>query len=361
MYKVIIIDDEDLFINSLINKIAWPEYNLIVAGQAANGELALDLIDSVNPDIIICDIKMPVMDGLTLLKNIQNIDNTKFIILSGYNDFEFTRQAIKYGAFDYILKPVKEEEFIGVLMRAVDSLNSRIAIRNSDITICIELRKMLVERYESLFIHFTETRDTFNINKYIDDFYTELESISHPEVFSRSFTEFIILANKICEMFKLDSNSILSNYPTEIFVHNATAQKDLLAKRIKSIFKEIIDQLICSKNSEGKKTVKEVLEYIEKNYNQRISLCNISQKYYINPSYFSQLFKNITNENFSTYLIKYRIEKAKELLTIGSLRIYQVAEMVGYDNEKHFSILFKKYTGKSPSEYNKNDNNNSNG
>lgn len=103
----------------------------------------------------------------------------------------------------------------------------------------------------------------------------------------------------------------------------------------------------------GKKYVYNVISDIEKNYFGKISLELISKKYYINPSYFSQLFKSVTNETFSNYVIKYRIQKAKELMKIGGLKIYQIAEMVGYEDEKHFSQLFKKNTGISPSEYQK--------
>ena len=127
----------------------------------------------------------------------------------------------------------------------------------------------------------------------------------------------------------------------------------MVVQRIKEIFKAIIDDLAYQKNVDRKKIVYNVISDIEKNYFGKISLELISKKYYINPSYFSQLFKSVTNETFSNYVIKYRIQKAKELMKIGGLKIYQIAEIVGYEDEKHFSQLFKKNTGVSPSEYQK--------
>lgn len=349
MYKVIIVDDEELFRKNLIRKINWEAYGLQFAGEARDGLEALPLIDEVNPYIIFCDIKMPNMDGISLLKQITNIQSIKFIILSGYNDFEFTRQAVKYGAFDYILKPINDDEISGVLLRAVESLDNSLKKQNSNLLHQVELRQKMVERYESLIIHFTESRDISSIVKYIDDFYDNLED--NPDAYNNSYVEFVILANKICAIFKLDAERIIKKFNSETNFFYSNSHKQLLASKVKQIFKEIVEELICSKNTNGRKIVYEVIDYIAGNYNQKLSLEIISKRYFINPAYFSQLFKSVTNENFSTYLIKKRVEKAKELLKAGNFKVHQVANMVGYEDEKHFSQIFKKYAGASPTDY----------
>lgn len=351
MYKLVIIDDESLFRKNMIKKINWHSCNISVVGEADNGQEGFNLIKSLNPDIVICDIKMPVWDGLTVLKNLKNIGNMRFIILSGYNDFEFTKKAIRYGAFDYILKPVKEEELTGVLMRAVSSLNTDIKKQNNKIKYDIQVRKKMVDRYESLFIHFTESREITSICKYIDIFYEELDAVHHPQVYNATLMEFILLADKICDMFKLDYDCIFNKYKLDSLLNDDNKGNHALPQIVKKIFTEIISQLISTKNCEGKKIVFEVIQYIETDYSEKITLETISKRYFINPSYFSQLFKSIVKENFSTYLMKKRIEKAKELLYIGNLKIYQVSHMVGYDDDKYFSQIFKKHTGVSPSNY----------
>jgi two-component system, response regulator YesN len=351
MYKVIIVDDEELFRKNLIKKTDWEGYNLKVSGEARDGVEALSLISLVEPDIIICDIKMPVIDGISLLKQLPKARNVKFIILSGYNDFEFTHQAVKYGAFDYVLKPVNEEEIAGVLIRAVESLDSSIAKNNSNLMLNIKLRNKMVESYESLIIHFAESRDITSINRCIDNFYDSLDIEYCPEAYYRLYTEFVILAGKICSMFKLDTRKIIEQFNTQTDFYYSCSQKPLAANKVKDMFSKVVDELICSKNSEGKKIVNEVIEYINVYYNQKLSLEIIAKRYFINPSYFSQLFKSITNENFSTYLINRRISKAKELLSANIFKIYQIANMVGYEDEKHFSQIFKKYVGVSPVDF----------
>ncbi len=353
MYKMILIDDDEFFRKNLIRKTDWSSLNLFIAGEAGNGRDALALIQRLRPEIVVCDIKMPVMDGITVLKKLEGTRGMKFIILSGFNDFTFTREAIQHGAFDYILKPVKSEEIVGVLIRACESLSKEKSTQNNHLMHSIVMRKKMVEQYESLLIHLAESRDIQSICAYINDFYEGIDENAHADVYQSSYTEFAVLANKMCEIFKLDPGFILKK--TVANLHRfGTDGKHIVRDVVKQMFQEVIDQLICSKNTEGKKVISEALEFINQNYHQKLSLEIMSKKYFINSAYFSQLFKSITNENFSTYLTRKRIEKSKELLTLKSLKIHQVAEMVGYTDEKYFSQIFKKHTGIPPSEYIKN-------
>ncbi len=348
MFKVIIVDDEDIFRRNLINKIQWGDLNCSLAGQASNGIEALSLIESSSPDIILCDIKMPLMDGLEVLMSLKKNLNIKFIILSGFNDFEFTRTAIKYGAFDYILKPIKQEELTGVLLRAIEDLESTSMAVSHNMSLSIQIREQLLKKYESLLIHFVESKDLTNIYKYIDEFYSELGTVSTPEVYMNTFKEFVFLASKICDIFMLDKNFINDNFSSSALIYKTPQQRDAIIYCVKSIFKRIIEELICQNNSDGKRIVNDIMSYVEKHYNTKITLESISRQYHINPSYFSQIFKKVTSVTFSAYLINIRINRAKDLLSNTDLKIYQVSEMVGYEDEKHFSQLFKKYTGQSP-------------
>ncbi len=350
MYKVVLTDDDEFFRKNLIQKTDWNSLNLSVAGEAGNGREALALIWSVRPEIVICDIKMPVMDGITVLKNVDRMLGMKFIILSGFNDFEFTREAIKHGAFDYILKPVQSEEMAGVLIRACDSLSREKNQQNKHLMTSIAIRKKMVDRYESLLIHYTESRDIRSICNCIDDFYEGFDENVHPDAYQSSYTEFVVLASKICEIIRLDADFILIQ--TEDNPQRSGAdRKQAVREKVKQLFRELIDRLICSKNTEGRKVISDALDYIDRNYHQKLSLEMMSKRYFINPAYFCQLFKSVTNENFSAYLTRKRIEKSQELLALKSLKIHQVAEMVGYADEKYFSQVFKRYTGLSPSEY----------
>jgi len=108
-------------------------------------------------------------------------------------------------------------------------------------------------------------------------------------------------------------------------------------------------------NLQGKKShalIDRVIgDFIEKCYHQNITLEEIAAKIHVNRNYLSQLFKKITGEPFVTYFNKYRIEKAKELLSTGQYMVYEISEMVGFQNSTYFSQVFKSITGISPSEY----------
>lgn len=121
MFKVIIVDDEEEVRKGIIKKIDWPKYNFEVIGEAENGREAVDLMEETIPDVVITDITMPLMDGLELSSLIQELFPTvKTVILTGFNDFKFAQQAIKYGVVDYLLKPVHPSD-IGILMKKLQT------------------------------------------------------------------------------------------------------------------------------------------------------------------------------------------------------------------------------------------------
>lgn len=107
LYKILLVDDEEEIRRGIIRRIKWEELGFTVGGEAENGVEALDLMDKVAPDLVITDIKMPFMDGIKLAENIHyRYPNTRVIILSGFDDFEYAREAMKLGVMRYILKPI---------------------------------------------------------------------------------------------------------------------------------------------------------------------------------------------------------------------------------------------------------------
>lgn len=126
MFKVLIIDDEPIIRKGIRNIINWENFGCEVCGEADNGLEGRELIVKYKPEIVITDIKMPEVDGLSMLSEIrETIPDSKIIILTGYRDFDYAREAVKYGAFDYLLKPTKIEELNAVISRAVKELRFR--------------------------------------------------------------------------------------------------------------------------------------------------------------------------------------------------------------------------------------------
>lgn len=124
MYKIIVVDDEIATIDHICNIISMkcPEFQ--VTGVAENGREALSLMEKETPDILITDMRMPIMDGAALLKKIkEKYANVFLVVISGYQDFEYAKVAIKYGVCDYLLKPIKPSSLQDLLISLRSKLN----------------------------------------------------------------------------------------------------------------------------------------------------------------------------------------------------------------------------------------------
>lgn len=120
MIKLLVVDDEIWIRERISKEIPWESVQAEVVGTAEDGQEALEMAEELEPDIIITDIRMPGFDGIELLRELRKKSlDIKVILLSGYNDFSYAKEAIKYGAFDYILKPAEDQELLNVVNRCV--------------------------------------------------------------------------------------------------------------------------------------------------------------------------------------------------------------------------------------------------
>lgn len=127
LYRIMLVDDEEEVRKSIIKKIDWESIGFVVVGDAENGEDALEKLDFLDPDVIMTDIRMPYMDGLTLAEKIHNrYPSKKIILFSGFDDFEYAKEAITLGVSEYILKPVNVEELTNILKNVKDKLDIEI-------------------------------------------------------------------------------------------------------------------------------------------------------------------------------------------------------------------------------------------
>ncbi len=111
MYKVLIVDDEYSIREGLTHLIRWGNLGFSICGSAGDGNTALEIIEAERPHLVLLDVKMPVMDGITLMDTLKKKDiHCKIIVISGYSEFEYARKALEIGAKTYMLKPVRAEE-----------------------------------------------------------------------------------------------------------------------------------------------------------------------------------------------------------------------------------------------------------
>ncbi len=117
-YTVIVAEDEELLLNNLVSKVRKADPDFEVIGKAQTGSQAYELVEELNPDVLITDIRMPVMDGIALLTEVRKqFPLVKFIITSGFSDFEYAKKAISLKVSDYLLKPVDSEELKAALLK----------------------------------------------------------------------------------------------------------------------------------------------------------------------------------------------------------------------------------------------------
>jgi DNA-binding response regulator len=125
MYNLLICDDENYILETLTNNFDWEKYGISVKGTAVNGQAALNKFQTEHYDIALLDIKMPIMSGMELAKEMRKSDKkVQIIFLTSLSDFEYARQAIQVNACAYILKPFVKDDIIRAVQTALDNLAS---------------------------------------------------------------------------------------------------------------------------------------------------------------------------------------------------------------------------------------------
>lgn len=142
MYKIMLVDDESQVREAIIEMIPWNDHGFTVVGQAANGRDALEILDTVNPDVIITDIKMPIMDGMELIRAVRESQPLiKIVILSGFGEFEYAKDAISLNVIEYLLKPIS----VNGMIQTLDSIREKLDRENEDRLNVEEMRKVYEE------------------------------------------------------------------------------------------------------------------------------------------------------------------------------------------------------------------------
>lgn len=247
MYKVIIIDDEDIIVEGLKKVVNWAKYDCGVVAAASDAKSGARAIRENDPDILFTDIKMPNMDGLTMLAGLKGeFPDMQIAVLTGYRDFEYATRAIHIGVTRFLLKPSKMNELEEALQVMTENLRKQ--------------RKGTPESKEKP----AELQETNAANNFI---------------------------------------------------------------------------------------VRGALNYIELHYAEKVTLTELAEKAYVSQWYLSKLLNKYTNKSFCDLLNETRIKKAEELLRNPSLKIYEISDVLGFNDVNHFSRVFKKIRQMSPNEY----------
>ncbi|TYP79018.1 response regulator [Paenibacillus methanolicus] len=522
-YKVVIADDEPLILRSLRAAIPWPELGLAIVGEARNGEEALQIAREHAPHLVISDIRMPTLDGISMMKQAMESGmetEPLFIFISGYGEFEYARDALRQGAFDYLLKPIDHEELTGMIARAVEKLdrqrhsrleNERLLHSVQSLSM-LARERMLAELIEGTprpltQLHWLESSEldqpyymvvvqldpkvnayrgwspderqlwAFAVRNIIEEWsgrygglvvfpfhggewvllfpdasaeakreigaeltqvvgvYAKLschvgisgtvsgldrlsgayeaatlalnrkffaesrrvfleeelpghaaEPVQYPKALESKLAQCAQLldVNGFSEgleelrdyfgrsaLTKAQVSGVMAGIAAALyrrFEHapppDGATLHELLIRlqeaqtpdewigQLKQAFEERMKAGLAKPSKEdGQSMIERAIRYMEARFANDLGIEEVSQIAELSTSQFCAMFKSVTGYTFLEYLTHYRMEKAKYILRHTEVKVYQIAPLVGYQDPKYFTQVFKRTTGLTPSEY----------
>ncbi len=357
-YKVVIIDDEPWTRDVIKSLVPWETLALEVAGEASDGEYGLELIEQLQPDIILTDVHMPHISGIDLVSHLRKKgNNAKVIIISGYDDFVYIRSALKLDVADYLLKPIKPEELNDQLQRCITLLNEENREKaetgeyidgflNAPWT--DEYFALRSSAYECLFsADAPMIRQKFKqIRQLIENH--EKENISRGAIIG-IYYGLIGWLQRFISSSGYSPSEVFENQNTSFVFSRGCTLGDMLdfACELYCRASQSVQELIKARNRLDIHLVK---TFIQENFATGITLKETATRFFVSKEYLSKLFKESTGEGFSEYVTALRMNKAKNLITEYKVPLKEVGAMVGYLDQAHFYKAFKRFFRKTPGE-----------
>ena len=386
-FQILIVDDELMVRSAVRNLIDWESINCRVAGEAANGKEALEILRN-NPSIhlVLLDIFMPRMGGLELMEHIRELERPPLVLILSANDhFNSVRQAFKLGAVNYILKseldeksllaevrktlekveyfeisPEEEadEEETGMFELLVEDL---LTLRHYELTLQLLANRVKLLPLPCRLALFWFPQEAMHNKLSNLLYYRGKEYISHYaqgyfQLLSGDRAVFFIpwLPGEVSEEDTIDS---FCRDFQEILRISFNINPDYAYGSICTTLKDLSSQyqLLAERRGGESRIVRRAKRYIREQYaNPELSLEEVSRHVEVSRTHLSALFSKESGVTFSYFLMRTRIEEAKKLLEESCCRIYEVSDKVGYPNVEHFSRLFKKVTGVTPGNWKSN-------
>lgn len=365
MKRVFLVDDEIVIRENMRTCIDWGKEGFEYCGDAPDGELALPLIEKLKPDILITDIRMPFMNGLELSAIVRRMQpNIKIIILSGHDEFEYARQAIRIGVEEYCLKPFSAEDIIR-LLRIISAKEKagetganvraswtaggadRTALFGDEPLVPCHLdRAGFIE-----FLKVGSPAQREQIRRYAQD----LEKAD----WETSLYGCFLLHDLTVSVFK-EAEALYGGQvrPDERLPEMRTRISAIRTwEEACAYLNELADLFWHWRSVAGGRysvLIARVKQYVQEHYgDDGLSLNDAARHVNVSPSHLSKVFSQETGMTFIEYLMETRIRKAMELLLSTKAKSYEIAWRVGYQDSHYFSNVFKRMTGMTIREFRK--------
>ncbi len=396
MITMLLVEDESFERKSLANCVDWELIGVKIIGEAVNGSQGIDKTLELKPDIVLTDVKMPVMNGIEMSRQIRRTaPEVKILFLSSYDDFEYAKQAIDLNISAYLMKPVDEEELLRVVKKVADEINTKrlerqlLLKKQDNMSASLGLaRQALVSR--ALGGMHVEEADARNLGlEWLflpNQTFVITLCLYEPGLLGAIDAKLEVL-NSRCQRIWTRTVSICTNAghlvtlcaPLEDDSHTVSAavqralrdffeEQGAAGVRIESASGENLAELYAvllgrgfhhapflprsDKPKQNKEQLVAAIEQIiAQQYHSPLTLESIARMLHFTPNYVGSVFKSVTKLSVNRYLLQTRLEKAKELLRTGSLPLGDVAEQCGFGSNTYFHSSFKKEIGMTPSEY----------
>ncbi|MGC5774181.1 response regulator [Paenibacillus pabuli] len=393
-YRVLIADDEPIIREGVRDSIDWTALGMEVAGEAEDGEEALELAVDLCVDIVLVDMNMPFLNGIDLIRGLQDhCPNCRCLIVSGHDEFAYAQEAVRLGVEDYILKPVQSEQLYAALARlrqrmdeehkrtayvrqAADQIERNIPLLRQ--RFCLDWLegqiggKGLIEQLAFLRLPSdppvqigivrwpaAEARQTIMRENDRQLFLFATENIvaellgDLPYVLFRDSNGLI----GIC-LWQATSEDLESSIEQTVIsclniaVHAHMEMHTGTVEEAPNTYRECRELVYGEVRLSP--LVRRARQLIQAEYADRnLTLDTLASRLQVSPVYLSRVLKKELDDSFVTLVTLARIRKAVQLLDSTALPMHQIAEQVGYDTQHYFSTAFKKTMGMSPAQYRK--------
>lgn len=400
IYSVVIVDDELAARKTLEKYITDFCDDFEIAGIFNDGDEAIEFFENNSADVVLTDVRMPNISGIELAKYIyENNINTKVAIISGYSEFRYAQEAMKYGVVYYQLKVVNVKDFIEMMdkLREILKNEKKLSAEEQKMNCAVffydlfgkffenenvvlkEYRKLnLKTPYEDAVCEILELRinefelflekewrygadmfeDTIvNLIKILSESEFVISIKSHEEKFT-----FIILHGEIPNETEIDN--IIYELNNVFGLESVVTERRFI--KLENVFSDNSFDLFNKEEKKRIKASKEIEEmefsqeqivhkinrYIEENFGKNLTRSNIAEQLYLNEDYLGRIYKNATGKTIVEYLLEVRMTNAKKFIKQG-VSIGNICEKIGYSDERNFRRAFRKYTGLSVTEFKK--------
>ncbi len=347
MYKLVVIDDEFIVVEGIKAMIARMKLGFEVAGFAYDGIKALEVVRETKPDIVITDIRIPGLDGLSLIEEAKEfLPNTAFIVISGYTEFEYARRALTLGVKGYIDKPITMEKITGILASIEKEFEGqKQAIKEEQEK---QTLKQALNKHMDQLIHGIIKESADIVKEEAENVLGDLQNQNNnmDEYKNECYKFLCVSLGVFLEQKKQYERETLISYKDI----EELASFEEINRYVRDIILKITERLEGSKSGSGHRIINQLLDYIKQHYNKDIGLNELADMVNMNPAYLSVLFKDEVGMSYIKYLTKLRLDHAKELLLDGH-KVMEVSELVGYNDYHYFCNIFKKNFGQKPNEF----------